>query len=234
MIQIKCTDVAIGYDGKKIVGNLNFEIENGDFFCIVGENGSGKTTLVRTLLGLNKTLEGKIEFIDRKAGSRLGYLPQQAEERRNFPATVEEVVRSGCVGSLGAKPFLSSSDKQKARDNMYQLGISELAKKPFEKLSGGQKQRVLLARALCAVDDIILLDEPIAGLDPKAAEDMYELVLEQNQNHGVTVIMVTHDVSAAVKYADKVLYIGKEPMLFGSASEYAESSVCPLRKEGKK
>jgi len=233
MVQIKCADAAIGYDGKKIAEGISFEVEGGDFFCIVGENGSGKTTLMKTLLGLNKVVSGKIEFTDRAAGERLGYLPQQSEERRDFPITVEEVVRSGCVGSLGYKPFLTRADKQTARDNMFRLGITQLAKTPFERLSGGQKQRALLARALCAVDDIILLDEPVSGLDPKASEDMYELISELNENHGVTVIMITHDVAAAIKYADKVLYMAEKPIFFGSAREYAESSVCALREEAK-
>ena len=233
MVQIKCIDAAIGYDGKKIAEGISFEVESGDFLCIVGENGSGKTTFMKTLLGLNKVISGKIEFTDRVTGNKLGYLPQQSEEKRDFPITVEEVVRSGCVGSLGFRPFLTRSQKQTARDNMFRLGITSLAKTPFGRLSGGQKQKVLLARALCAVDDIILLDEPVSGLDPKATEDMYALVKELNENHGVTVIMITHDIAAAIKYSDKVLYMADKPIFFGSAQEYAESSVCALREEAK-
>jgi len=231
MIRIKGTDVALGYDGRTVVEQLNFEIEDGDFFCIVGENGSGKTTLMKALLGLKKVSSGNIEFSEGSSGARLGYLPQQAEERKDFPATVEEVVISGFAGSLGKRFFFSRSHKKSAKENMYRLGISDIAKKPFSQLSGGQRQRVLIARALCAADDMILLDEPVSALDPTATEDMYEVIRELNKNHGVTVIMITHDVGAVMKYADKVLYVGGEPKFFGSAKEYGESSVFPSQKE---
>ena len=231
MVQIKCNDVSLGYDGKNIVEHLDFEIESGDFLCIVGDNGSGKTTLMKALLGLKKVSSGSIDFADRATGRRLGYLPQQSDERSEFPATVEEVVLSGLVGSLGTKCFFSRSGRKTARENLYRLGISDLAKKPFSKLSGGQRQRALLARALCAVEDMILLDEPVSGLDPAATEDMYELICELNKNHGVTVIMITHDIDAAVRYANKVLYIGKEPSFFTSVDEYVASPVFPARKE---
>lgn len=233
MAQIRCDGVSLGYDGKNIVENLSFEVERGDFFCIVGDNGSGKTTLMRAMLGLKKVSAGVIEFDEKRAGAHLGYLPQQSEDRRDFPATVEEVILSGCVGALGKKFFFSRSNKKTAKENMYRLGISSLAKKSFSELSGGQRQRVLLARALCAVDDVILLDEPVSGLDPSATEDMYELVSELNENHGVTVIMITHDIGAAIKYSDKILYMGKEPRFFGSAEEYISSSVFPAQREGK-
>lgn len=233
MIQIKCNDAALGYDGKNIVEHLNFEIESGDFLCIVGDNGSGKTTLMKALLGLKKVSAGSIDFADRAAGKRLGYLPQQTDERSEFPATVEEVVLSGFVGSLGKKCFFGRSNKRTAKDNLYRLGIADLAKKSFNELSGGQRQRVLLARALCAVDDMILLDEPVSGLDPAATEDMYALIDELNKNHGVTVIMITHDIDAAVRYSSKVLYIGKEPRFFGTVAEYVESSVYHAHKEAR-
>lgn len=233
MVRIKCNGVALGYDRKTVVENLNFEIESGDFFCIVGDNGSGKTTLMKALLGLKKVSAGSIEFPDGSSGARLGYLPQQAEERRDFPATVEEVVLSGFVGSLGGRFFFSRSQRKSARENMYRLGISELAKKPFAELSGGQRQRALIARALCAADDMILLDEPVSALDPVATEDLYEIICELNKNHGVTVIMITHDVGAVMKYADKVLYVGDEPRFFRSAREYGESASYPSQKEAR-
>lgn len=233
MIQIKCNDAALGYDGKNIVEHLNFEIESGDFLCIVGDNGSGKTTLMKALLGLKKVSAGSIEFSDRAAGKRLGYLPQQTDERSEFPATVEEVVLSGFVGSLGTRCFFGKSMVRTAKDNLYRLGISDLAKKPFNELSGGQRQRVLLARALCAANDMILLDEPVSGLDPAATEDMYALIDELNKNHGITVIMITHDIDAAVKYSSKVLYIGKEPRFFETAAEYVASSVYHAHKEAR-
>ena len=231
MIQIKCTDVALGYEGKNIVENLNFDIHAGDFLCIVGSNGSGKTTLMKALLGLKSVSAGSIEFASERERAHLGYLPQHISSKGEIPATVEEVVLSGCAGSLGKHFFFDRSKRKSARENMHRLGISDLAKKPFYSLSGGQRQKALLARALCAVDDIILLDEPVSGLDPTATEELYELVLELNKHHGVTVIMVTHDIAAALKYADKVLYVGKAPKFFESAAEYAQSSVFPSGKE---
>ena len=230
MIRIKVKDVELGYDGRTVVENLNFEVENGDFFCIVGDNGSGKTTLMKALLGLKKVTSGSIEFVEGAVGGKLGYLPQQAHVRYEFPSTVEEVVISGFVGSLGKRFFFSRAHKKSARENMYRLGISELAKTPFAQLSGGQRQRVLIARALCAADDMILLDEPVSALDPAATEDTYEIICELNKNHGVTVIMITHDVSAVMKYADKVLYVGDEPQFVGSAEEYSASEVFPVQK----
>ncbi len=230
MVRIKVKDVTLGYDGKNVVENLNFEIESGDFFCIVGDNGSGKTTLMKALLGLKKVSAGSIEFPDGAANAKLGYLPQQAGVKREFPATVEEVVLSGFVGSLGNRFFFTRSHKKAAKENMYRLGISALAKEPYAQLSGGQRQRVLIARALCAADDMILLDEPVSALDPVATEDTYEIICELNKNHGVTVIMITHDVGAVMKYADKVLYVGDEPKFFGSAKEYGESAVFPKQK----
>ena len=183
MPQIKCTDLTLGYGSQEILSRLSFEVNAGDYLCIVGENGSGKTTLMKTLLGLTKPLKGSIEFSDGVTARTIGYLPQQTDVQRDFPASVREIVLSGCLGH------------------------------------GGQQQRVLLARALCATEKILLLDEPVAGLDPKVTSEMYELIESLNKADGVTVIMISHDVDKALQYASHILHIGSD-IFFGTKDEF--------------
>ncbi|MBQ9679184.1 MAG: ABC transporter ATP-binding protein [Ruminococcus sp.] len=218
MPQIKCTDLSLGYGSQEILTGLSFEVNAGDYLCIVGENGSGKTTLMKTLLGLNKPLSGSIEFSDGVTSRKIGYLPQQTDVQRDFPASVQEIVLSGCLGRDGFRPFYSKADKALAAQNMERMNITKLKKRCYRELSGGQQQRVLLARALCATEKILLLDEPVAGLDPKVTADMYELIDSLNKD-GVTIIMISHDVDKAVQYASHILHIGSE-LFFGTRDEY--------------
>ena len=218
MPQIKCTDLSLGYGSQEILAGLSFEVNAGDYLCIVGENGSGKTTLMKTLLGLNKPLSGSIEFSDGVTSRKIGYLPQQTDVQRDFPASVQEIVLSGCLGRDGFRPFYSKADKALAAQNMERMNITKLKKRCYRELSGGQQQRVLLARALCATEKILLLDEPVAGLDPKVTADMYELIDSLNKD-GVTVIMISHDVDKAIQYASHILHIGTE-LFFGTRDEY--------------
>ena len=212
--------LSLGYDQNLLVKDLNFTVEKGDYLCIVGENGSGKTTLMRTLLGLQKPLAGEIRMEEGLAPSGIGYLPQQTQIQRDFPASVREIVLSGCLGKMGRRPFYGASEKETAERNMDRLGISDLAGKSYRDLSGGQQQRVLLARALCATDSMILLDEPVTGLDPDAAKEMYCTVLDPNRD-GVTVVMISHDLDAAMRYATHILHIGDD-VFFGTRDAYAE------------
>lgn len=224
MALIECKDVSLGYEGKPIVTGLNFEVCEGDYLCIIGENGSGKSTLMKALLGQKSILSGKITFdksLDRK---EIGYLPQQTVVQKDFPASVREIVLSGCLNGCGFRPFYSASQKRLAEDNMKKLGISDLADKCYRELSGGQQQRVLLARALCATKKLLILDEPVAGLDPVVTRSLYTLIKEINEN-GITVIMVSHDMKASVEYASHILHIGHTPLFFGKKSEYAESDI---------
>ncbi len=224
-MQIECREVSLGYDGIQIADNLNFSVEAGDYLCIVGENGAGKSTLVKTLLGLNTQVGGEILF-DKSVRTRdIGYLPQQAELQRDFPATVWEIVLSGCLGSMGLRPWFSKKEKQLAEDNLKKLGIYGLKDKSYRSLSGGQQQRVLLARALCAAKKILLLDEPAAGLDPVATNEMYHLVMELNICENLTVIMVSHDIGAAVRHAKHILHLGNGQHFFGKTSDYISSDV---------
>ena len=221
MAQITCENLAAGYEGHPVVSGLDFRVDKGDYLCIVGENGSGKTTLMRTVLGLQKPLRGKILFWDGLHANEIGYLPQQTSMQKDFPATVREVVLSGCQARLGRRPFYSKADKALAKQNMDRMEISGLAGRCYRELSGGQQQRVLLARALCATRKLLFLDEPVSGLDPKVTEEMYALIASLHRG-GITVIMVTHDLPAAMRYATHILHIG-EPVFFGTRGEYLES-----------
>ena len=198
---IKCIDLDIGYDGKTVVSGLNLKINDGDYLCIVGENGSGKTTLMKTLLGLIPLLGGSIQGLNK---NDIGYLPQISDIQKDFPATVEEVVLSGTK-----KLFYRKKEKDLMMFNLERLNITNLSKCKFSELSGGQRQRVLLARALCASKKILLLDEPVSGLDPKATAMMYEIIDKLNKEDGMTIIMISHDLNGSLKYASNVLNIGE-------------------------
>ncbi|MBQ5998715.1 MAG: ABC transporter ATP-binding protein [Treponema sp.] len=208
MALLKCKDLAIGYEGKAILKNISFEVNSGDYICIVGHNGSGKSTLMKTILGLQKPLDGEIEFSDGLLENQIGYLPQQTLIQRDFPASVQEVVLSGCQNKLGFIPLYKPEHKKRARENLERIGILSLEKKSYRELSGGQQQRVLLARALCAAEKMILLDEPVTGLDPRATAEMYEVIQELNRN-GMAVIMISHDMDGAERYAKRILQLNK-------------------------
>ncbi len=199
---IKCIDLDIGYDGKTVVSGLNLKINDGDYLCIVGENGSGKTTLMKTLLGLIPLLGGSIQGLNK---NDIGYLPQISDIQKDFPATFEEVVLSGTK-----KLFYRKKEKDLMRFNLERLNIANLSKCKFSELSGGQRQRVLLARALCASKKILLLDEPVSGLDPKATAMMYEIINKLNKEDGMTIIMISHDLNGSLKYASNVLNVGEK------------------------
>jgi zinc transport system ATP-binding protein len=219
MALITCRDLCLAYEGKIAVKDLSFEVFSGDYLCIVGENGSGKSTLIKALLGLKKPRSGSIVYGDGLKQREIGYLPQQTPAQKDFPASVGEVVLSGCR----ANPFYPRSEKRRAEENMEKLGIAELKNACYRDLSGGQQQRVLLARALCATRKLLLLDEPVTGLDPKITLEMYELIQSLNEE-GITIIMISHDVDEAVRYADHILHIGKH-VFFGPRDEYIRSDV---------
>ena len=223
MSLLEINNLALGYDGEVIIDNLSFKVNRGDYLCIVGENGSGKSTLMKTLLNLNSPMNGSIIYGDGLHKNEIGYLPQQTVVQRDFPASVKEIVLSGCQARCGLRPFYSKADKQLAMDNMKRLGISDLSSKSYRDLSGGQQQRVLLARALCATKTVLLLDEPVSGLDPIVTADMYSLIKGMN-NDGITIIMVSHDISAAVQYATHILHIG-EKVFFGTKEQYLKSDM---------
>ncbi len=223
-IQLRCCNAVLGYDGMTVSSNINFTVSRGDYLCILGENGAGKSTLMKTLLGLNHVISGTLEFCGDMSKKTIGYLPQQTAVQRDFPASVREVVQSGCLSRCGLRPFYNREEKQLAADIMEKLGITNLAKRCYRELSGGQQQRVLLARALCAAREMIILDEPVTGLDPIASRDMYELIAELNQKDRITVLMISHDISA-VQYASHILQIGSTQQFFGTREEYLTSQA---------
>ena len=225
MALLTCENVTLGYGDRKVVENLSFTVNSGDYLYIVGENGSGKSTLIKTILKLMNPISGKITTGDGLQPNEIGYLPQQTVIQRDFPASVREIVLSGCLNRCGIRPFFNSAEKKSAYDSMEKLNITHLAKKCYRELSGGQQQRVLLARALCATGKLLLLDEPVAGLDPKITHEMYHLIQKLNADDGITVIMISHDIAAAVKYADKILHIDNKPLFFGSKDDYLKTDI---------
>ncbi len=219
---LKCENVHMSYDSAKAVNGVSFTVDEGDFLCIVGENGAGKSTLLKGILGLQRLTDGRVVFNGIKR-SDIGYLPQKTQVQKDFPAGVAEVVLSG--RSRGGKLFYNATDKRIARENMELMKILPIKNKSFNELSGGQQQRVLLARALCATEKLLLLDEPTSGLDPFVTEDMYNLIGHLNKEHGVTVIMVTHDIKGSIKYADKILCMEHDGDFFGSTKEYLKTDA---------
>ncbi|MBP3737249.1 MAG: metal ABC transporter ATP-binding protein [Lachnospiraceae bacterium] len=223
MALITVQDLSLGYDGQSILEHLNFTVNEGDYLCIVGENGSGKSTLMKTLLRLQEPIGGRVLMEKELRDGEIGYLPQQTLVQRDFPASVREVVLSGCQGRRGFLPFYGKADRALAEENMKRMDIADLENRCYRELSGGQQQRVLLARALCAAQKVLLLDEPVSGLDPKVTAEMYELIASLNRS-GVTIIMVSHDIAAAVRYASHILHIGGR-VFFGTKEEYLRSDI---------
>jgi len=219
-----CTDVCVEYEGKQILKNVSFDIKERDFVCIVGENGAGKSTLTNAILGLVQLSSGKITM-NGITKSDIGYLPQKLKVASNFPASVKEIVMSGFVGKKFFSPFYTKSQKCKADDALKLLGLNDIKKRSYLELSGGQQQRVLLARAVCAAEKLVLLDEPVTGLDVNATAGFYDLICHLNTHHDMAILMVSHDIENAVKYCGKVLHLGDGVQFFGKTSDYIESAI---------
>ena len=223
MAQLICQDLCVGYDGKAVLQDLSFAVFSGDYLCIVGENGSGKSTLMKTILGLQQPVRGRILTLDGLRKNEIGYLPQQTQVQKDFPASVREIVLSGCQGRCGSRPFYNKEEKQLAADAMEKMQIAQLAKRCYRELSGGQQQRVLLARALCAAGELLILDEPVTGLDPAAAQELYRTLEYLNKQEGIAIVAVTHDIRSALRYADHILHAGHGTYFFGTAADYLTS-----------
>ncbi len=225
MAILKCSDVTMSYESVNVFEHLSFKLERGDYLCILGENGSGKSTLIKGLLGLLKTSAGKIEYSDGLVKSEIGYLPQQSPVQRDFPASVYEVVLSGTLNRKSLSPFYSKREKKKADDNLERLSIKHLKNSCYRDLSGGQQQRVLLARALCATKSLLLLDEPVTGLDPVVSAEFYELINNINKKDNITIIMVSHDVKQSIECATHILHLENKTCFFGTVDDYKKSSI---------
>ena len=222
---LKCEHVDFGYENQDAVIDVSLTVNTGDYICIVGENGSGKSTLMKGILGLLKPTAGTIEMSEELKKAGIGYLPQQTAAQKDFPATVYEVVLSGCLGKRGNRPFYSAKEREIAQSNLERLGISDLKKSCFRDLSGGQKQRVLIARALCATDKLLILDEPITGLDPFAIQEFYQLIRELNRESQVAILMVSHDMANIVHQAGKILHLKQRALFCGAMEDYVKSGV---------
>ncbi|NLM19882.1 MAG: metal ABC transporter ATP-binding protein [Clostridiaceae bacterium] len=225
MSLIICNNLSFEYDGIPAVKDINFSVSDGDYLCVVGENGTGKSTLIKGLLRLKKHFQGEIIYNPELSADAIGYLPQQTIIQKDFPASVYEVVLSGCLNSLGLKPFFTGKEKSIAKNNMEKLGILQIKNTCYRDLSGGQQQRVLLARALCATKKIIVLDEPASGLDPIVTQELYEVIHHINHVHKITIVMVSHDIKAAIKYASHILHLHNKQLFFGTTKEYLQSDI---------
>ena len=233
MSLITCEHLTFSYENLIVVKDISFQVNEGDYLCIVGENGSGKTTLMKGMLGLKKPLEGKIYFGEELKSTEIGYLPQQSIVQKDFPASVFEVVLSGTLNSKSIfSPFYTKKDKDKAKKNIELLGIKDIKNSCYRDLSGGQQQRVLLARALCATSKLLLLDEPVTGLDPIGMNELYELIRKLNQEKGITIVMISHDINSAIDNAKTILHLNEELMFYGDSREYANSQVGQLFLKG--
>ena len=230
MPQLLCDNVSLGYEGDVILSGLTFSVSAGDYLCIVGENGSGKSTLLKTILGLTPPLAGRVLWGDGLHRNEVGYLPQQTPVQRDFPASVWEIVLSGCQARCGLRPFYNREEKALAARHIERMRLTELKNRCYRDLSGGQQQRVLLARALCATQKLLLLDEPVSGLDPVVTAEMYKLIRSLHEE-GITVIMISHDIDAAVRYATHILHIG-QTVFFGPRDEYVQSAFYRRFAEG--
>ena len=208
MAQLICRNVAVGYGSKVVLHNIDFEVHAGNYICIAGENGAGKTTLMKTILGLQKPLKGEIHLGDGLHANEIGYLPQQTVLQKDFPASVLEIVLSGFQGTCGIRPFYTRKEKKRAQEALQEVGMGRFSRNCYRELSGGQQQRVLLARALCATKKMMVLDEPVSGLDPKASADMYRTIYRLNRQYGITILMISHDLYLAKRYATHILRVG--------------------------
>lgn len=224
MALLTCERLVLGYEGHAVLSDVSFTVNADDYLCIVGENGSGKSTLMKTILGLQKPIRGTITFGDGLRQNEIGYLPQQMAYQKDFPATVQEIVLSGCQARCGKRPFYSRAERQMARRSMERMNLMTLSSRCYRELSGGQQQRVLLARALCATQKLLLLDEPVSGLDPAVTAEMYALVRQLNHEDGVTVLMISHDMTAAIREASHILHLGHQ-VFFGTKEEYRHSPL---------
>jgi zinc transport system ATP-binding protein len=225
MAFITCRGASLAYDGNVVVSGLDFVVHSGDYLCIVGENGSGKSTLIKGILQLKKPVTGSILAGDGLKPNQIGYLPQQTAAQKDFPASAYEVILSGRLSQRGIRPFYSKADKKVAEKNIQRLGIENLKNRCYRELSGGQQQRVLLARALCSTQKVLLLDEPVAGLDPVVTQELYKEIERINREEGLTVIMVSHDIGSAVKYASHILHLRNKQEFFGTTDEYVTSAL---------
>lgn len=222
---LSCENMTIGYEDQVVLSDLSFDVKEADYISILGENGSGKSTLIKTILGLTPPLSGKFQYAKGFSHKNIGYLPQQSSTQRDFPASVLEIVLSGFLGKKGWRPFYTKQEKEAALSYLREMKIEDLKNKTYRNLSGGQQQRVLLARALCAADQLLVLDEPVTGLDPAAQTELYQIIEHLNKHHNMTILMISHDISGSMKYSNKIIHLEEKGYFYGTVNEYKGSDL---------
>lgn len=203
---LEVKNLTLGYEDKKVIENMSFSLEEGDFVIIVGKNGAGKSTLIKGILGLSKIYSGEILLGSGLTRNQVGYMPQEVNVDKSFPASVYEIVLSGRINRLGLKPFYSKDDKKRALEVLDILNINDIKSKSFQELSGGQRQKVLLARSLCATDKLLILDEPSNNLDSTSKGDFYNILENLNKNYNISIMMISHD-NESINLGNRILKI---------------------------
>lgn len=221
VIEIK--SLSFSYDKEKILDDINLKVEDKDFLAIIGPNGGGKSTLLKLILGINKIKEGEIKIFNEKPFknlSKIGYVPQNTNVNTYFPIKVIEVVMMGHVGHKRPLIGYKKEEISCALAALAQVGMEEYANNKIGSLSGGQRQRVMIARALCAHPNILLLDEPTSNIDVKGQRQIYDLLKELNKT--ITIVVVSHDISVLLEYASKVAHINKKLVMHDISSKVKE------------
>lgn len=222
---LKLEGVTVKYEERVALEDVTFEVPRPSFLLIVGPNGAGKTTLLKTALGLVRPSAGRVEVLglevprlSREVRKRVGYVPQRDRIDPSMPVLVKDVVLMGRVARVGVGRRLRREDFERAREALEAVGLLELWDEPFSHLSGGQQQRVLVARALAAEPDLLMLDEPLSGVDAISRDAILDALVETCKS-GIGVVLVAHDLDAVADVADYVLLLDKRVMWFGRAAE---------------
>lgn len=232
-LAVSVNGVDAGYENEVVLKDVNFKVEENDFYGIIGPNGGGKTTLLKVILGLLDPFNGDVRIYGEppsKSTSYIGYVPQYAEFDEDYPISVFDVALMGRRNKKGLIPRYSDEDRDKVREALDSVGMLEMKDKNISKLSGGQKQRVFIARALSSEPKILLLDEPTASIDQKIKESIYELLNKLNQD--LTILFVTHDVGAISEYVNKLACLNKH--LYTHNEDYLSTEMledayqCPV------
>jgi ABC-type Mn2+/Zn2+ transport system ATPase subunit len=212
--------LAVGYDRRPILRDLNLQVERGSFTGLLGRNGSGKTTLFKTILGIIPPVAGCVKFSNLDGRMPvLGYVPQREVFDAVYLLSTFEVALMGVCGRVGPGRFVSQAERRWVQSCLEETGVAALSRKQFSELSGGQKQSVLIARALATKPDLLLLDEPTSGIDPAVKQSVMDVLRRIHAERGQTILMVSHDLAVVRQYAQRVIWLHDGAVLEGTVSE---------------